>query len=160
MEAGIRVWLHRIFLVVAALFVVIQARQPSRINPPVDPDLDIKWYVPVTPGAWPILARSCDDCHSNRTVWPWYSAVAPISWLVANDVSEGRSKMNLSEWGSYPLKKRLDLLKGICEEVTEGKMPPAAYALMHPSARLAPGDVKTLCQWTRTFERPPSNGVE
>jgi hypothetical protein len=155
-----RVWLHRIFLVVAAVFVAIQARQPSRINPPVDPDLDVKWYVSVNPEAWPILARSCDDCHSNRTVWPWYSAVAPISWLVANDVSEGRSKMNLSEWGSYTLKKRTDLLKGICEEATEGEMPPAAYTLMHSSARLTPGDIETLCQWTRSFELTPSNGVK
>jgi hypothetical protein len=151
-----RVWLKRMILVMAALFVAIQAVRPSRTNPPINPALEIKSFDPVSSQTGPILSRSCDDCHSNRTVWPWYSEVAPTSWLVAHDVNEGRSKMNLSEWGSYPAKKRSDLLKDICGEVTKGEMPIAAYTRMHTSARLTAGDVKALCQWTKSFERGPS----
>jgi Haem-binding domain len=159
-EAGVRVWLKRTVLIVAVVFVVIQVVRPSRTNPPIDPALEINSIHTVTPAVSAIFARACDDCHSNRTVWPWYSAVAPSSWLVAHDVNDGRSKMNLSEWASYPQDKRFHLLKGICEKVTRGKMPIATYTLIHTSARLTPGDVQTLCQWTKTPERTVPSRVK
>ncbi len=96
-----------------------------------------------------IINRSCADCHSNRTVWPWYSSVAPVSWLVVHDVNEGRGELNFSEWGTYTARRRDRKLTEICNEVREGDMPGAAYALMHPQAKLSPADVNTLCEWTQ-----------
>lgn len=152
--------LKRIVLAIIVILAAIQFVRPSRTNPPVNPALDIGSLHTVSPEVGSIVARSCNDCHSNRTVWPWYSAVAPSSWLVVSDVNDGRSKMNLSEWATYPEKKRFDLLKDICEEVSRGKMPMPAYTLMHPVARLTPADVNALCQWTKTPERTISSRNE
>ena len=74
---------------------------------------------------------ACFDCHSNQTVWPWYSNIAPVSWLVQHDVGEGRQALNFSEWG------RGQEADEAAEAVAEGKMPPFSYTLMHPDARLS-----------------------
>ncbi|MBE0557908.1 MAG: heme-binding domain-containing protein, partial [Proteobacteria bacterium] len=95
-----------------------------------------------------ILRRSCYDCHSNETVWPWYSAVAPASWLVVDDVTEARKRMNFSEWGSYKMGKVLSLLEGMCEEATDGGMPLKPYVLLHPSTGLSELEIKALCGWS------------
>ncbi len=147
-------WLKRTIIIVAAVFVAIQFIRPSRTNPPVNAGLVITSVQSVTPAAKSILDRSCSDCHSNRTVWPWYSQVAPSSWLVASDVNGARRKMNLSEWGTYPEYRRLDRMKGICDEVTRGNMPPWQFLLMHSAARLSPADVNALCQWTKASLPP------
>ncbi len=80
-----------------------------------------------------LAERACFDCHSNQTIWPWYSNVAPISWLVYRDVSEGRQRMNFSDWQNYNLKDTRE----ISSAITEGEMPPIQYLLMHKSARLS-----------------------
>ena len=147
-------WLKRTIIIVAAVFVAIQFIRPSRTNPPVNAGLEITSVQSVSPAAKSILDRSCSDCHSNRTVWPWYSEVAPSSWLVASDVNGARNRMNLSEWGTYPEYKRLDRIKDICDEVTKGNMPPWQFLLMHSSARLSPADVNALCQWTKASLPP------
>ena len=73
-----------------------------------------------------VLENSCANCHSNQTEWPWYSHVAPVSWMIASDVHEARRKMNFSEWAEYPANKREDKLEEICEQVTNGDMPDPA----------------------------------
>jgi hypothetical protein len=75
--------------------------------------------------------QSCGDCHSNETKWPWYSNIAPVSWLVAHDVEEGRSRLNVSEWGT-----RRNEADEAAELVMEGEMPMPIYLAMHPTARL------------------------
>lgn len=144
-----KVWIKRILLTLAVLLVAAQVVRPARTNPTVDPKLEISAVHTGSPAAIGILERSCNDCHSNRTVWPWYSSVAPASWLVTSDVREGRSEMNLSEWGAYSQEKRQKLLGKMCEEVTEGDMPGALYASIHPQARLTGADVQTVCAFSR-----------
>ena len=95
-----------------------------------------------------ILKRSCYNCHSHETVWPWYSRIAPVSWLVASDVSEGRENMNFSKWGGYPAGKLNEILEDVREEVEEGEMPPWYYLLPHPEARLSSNDKAALRAWT------------
>jgi hypothetical protein len=91
-----------------------------------------------------VLDRSCRDCHSNGTVWPWYTQVAPLSWLMTQAVREGRNVVNFSEWAAYqPAQQRL-LLALSCEDATNGKMP-GAYTLLRPETRLSPQDVETIC---------------
>ena len=77
-----------------------------------------------------LAVRACYDCHSNETVWPWYSNVAPVSWLVQRDVDEGREELNFSEWN------RPQEGDESAETVREGSMPPRSYLLTHPDARL------------------------
>jgi cytochrome c551/c552 len=86
-----------------------------------------------------LVKRACFDCHSNETVWPWYSYVAPVSWLVYNDTMEGRSRMNFSDWNT----KSRDV-REIVGEIEEGGMPPAIYLPMHPSARLSDAEKQQL----------------
>ena len=132
-----------------AIVVVIQAFRPSRTNPPIDAKQEITAAMNVDAGVQSILNRSCNDCHSNRTVWPWYSEIAPISWGVASDVRDGRRHMNLSEWGSYPDYKRKDLLDKACKMVTQRDMPPFTYGLVHRQTQLSDPERETICRWTK-----------
>lgn len=115
----------------------------------MDVKQDISTVMTVDVAVQPILDRSCNDCHSNRTVWPWYSEIAPISWLVASDVSDGRRHMNFSEWGTYPGYKREDLLNEACRIVTERDMPLLTYVITHREGRLSDSDREAVCRWTK-----------
>jgi hypothetical protein len=130
----------------AAALAAIQLVPVERSNPPVVADLD----GPVEVVA--VLRASCYDCHSNETSWPWYSRVAPVSWLVAHDVDEGRSHLNLSLWGSYDATRRAKLAEEMWEEVADGEMPLTIYLLAHPSARLDDADRATLRSWAAAME--------
>jgi hypothetical protein len=93
------------------------------------------------------LRHACYDCHSRETVWPWYSRLAPVSWLVAHDVVEGREHLDFSIWTTLRPARQTKLLAKIVEEVREGEMPPHLYALMHPQARLDDGARAALVDW-------------
>src|SRR3977135_1340040 len=103
-------------LVLLTLVIVIQFIRPPKTNPPIDPAKEL--HAP--PEVAAILARSCNDCHSSRTVWPWYSNVAPISWLLYSDVTSAREAMSFSEWRTYSARKQSNRLEKICEEVKKG----------------------------------------
>ena len=124
------------------LFVVIQLVPLGRnhTNPPVvsEPNWD-------SPATRELAKIACFDCHSNETVWPWYSNVAPVSWLVYYDVVGGRNRMNFSEWSSN-FHPNFDELVGI---IQEGEMPPAQYLLMHPNANLSAADKQALIDGLR-----------
>lgn len=140
--------LKQSFIALALLFLVIQLFNPVRRNPPVDPAREIAAIHPLNPEVSAVLQRSCNDCHSNRTAWPWYSHVAPASWLIAHDVNEGRDALNFSEWTSYNSEKSRELLGKVCEEARDRQMPISQYTLVHPQARLTANDVQALCSWT------------
>lgn len=118
-------------LVVLA-FLAIQAVPYGRdhTNPPVLSEP--AWQGPRTRE---LAKRACFDCHSNETVWPWYSHIAPVSWLVQNDVQEGRAVLNFSEWG-LP-RESDDPLEPFIVVVGEGRMPPRNYRWLHPGAWLS-----------------------
>ncbi|RPI18631.1 MAG: cytochrome C [Ignavibacteriae bacterium] len=137
-------------IVIIALFLLIQLYRPERFTTAeVTPDhITKKLNVPANVES--ILRRSCFDCHSNHTNWPWYSNVAPASWLLADDVETGRKEMNFSEWGKMPESKREIKLESICEEIEEGEMPLPKYLILHPDAKLSDADKKILCDWAES----------
>lgn len=94
-----------------------------------------------------LLKTSCYSCHSNETKYPWYSHVAPSSWLVAHDVRAGREELNFSTWQDYDLRKMLGKLDDITSEVGEGRMPLGIYTLMHPSSKLDEAQRKLIVAW-------------
>ena len=104
----------------------------------------------MTPEVAAIFERSCRDCHSNKTVWPWYTNVAPISWWLSNHVNEGRRDLNMSEWGRLPRDRQERKLRQICDQIEDGEMPLSTYLPMHPAARLSEQDKKTVCDWTES----------
>jgi hypothetical protein len=100
-----------------------------------------------------IMQRSCQNCHSERTEWPWYSYVAPVSWLVENDVSKARSHMNLSRWDQYSLEEKQEHLAELAAAVRSRQMPPARYTLIHRSAKLSHTELERIYQWARGERR-------
>ena len=137
-----------ILIVGVCLFILIQVKRPARTNPAVDAAQTIAAQTQLTPPAKDIFDRSCRDCHSNQTEWPWYTNVAPISWFIVDHVNTGRKNMNLSEWGKLDSGRQDRKLRQICDEVTDGAMPLSTYTPLHPGSKLSPADVKTLCDWT------------
>ena len=97
-----------------------------------------------------LVKGACFDCHSNETVWPWYSSIAPASWLVYNDVQEGRENLNFSEW---PATGGSGLMLAASQIVREGEMPPIQYKLAHSSARLSDEERKQLADGLRASGR-------
>lgn len=106
-------------------------------NPPVMSE--VQWDSPRTQE---LFNRACADCHSNETKYPWYSKIAPVSWLIAHDIEEGREKMNVSMIGVQPKNK----LKDAADEVKEGEMPIPPYLIAHPEARLSDTEKKELAE--------------
>ena len=128
--------------------VIAQFFGPAKTNPSSDASQSIEARLQVTPQVTAILDRSCNDCHSNKTRWPWYSNVAPVSWFVIDHVNEGRENINFSEWGKYSQRDNDSLLRQMCREVRAGVMPLSSYTPLHPGSKLSAEDVKTLCDWT------------
>ena len=145
----------------AILFIVVLAAaqfvRPERGNPPTDVNRTIQAHVRSANGLGAVLDRSCRDCHSNGTVWPWYTQIAPVSWLMAYGVSKGRNAVNFSEWAAYPLDQQRAVLVASCQDASAGKMP-GAYTLLHPEMRLSAQDIETICAAARQAEADAANG--
>jgi len=145
-----KVWkvMRWLVIVLACLFIAAQFSTPARTNPAMDQSFALQSHVQVTPQVASILDRSCRDCHSNNTRWPWYSHVAPVSWFVIDHVNHGRNHLNFSEWGRYNQREAEGMLSEICREVKSGSMPLSSYTPLHPGSKLSADDVKILCDWT------------
>ena len=104
---------------------------------------------PIEPRTLAIFERACQDCHSERTRFPWYSYIAPFSWLVRHDVLRGREWLNLSRWEAYPLVRKQRLLSEIANQVQDRDMPLRQYTFIHRDARLSDGDIAAIFHWTQ-----------
>jgi heme-binding protein len=138
-------WFKKTLIASIVVFVAIQFVRPSHSNPPVDAQQTLAAHIGDAQAIMPVIDRACGDCHSNETRWPWYSNVAPVSWLIAREVQAGRAALNFSSWGTYSVEQQRKLLKESCEEVREGEMPIFTYTLLHTEAKLVPTDVQAIC---------------
>jgi hypothetical protein len=136
--------LKKILLVLTVIIIGIQFIPVERSNPPVTGKIDAPSNV------LSILKTSCFDCHSNETIWPWYSYIAPVSFLVSADVNNARKRVNFSEWDKYDDEKRAKKLNAIIEDVEEGEMPLSKYTLIHPDAKMDQVKIKILKDWVNT----------
>jgi len=107
-----------------------------------------------------VLEKKCADCHSTNTEWPLYSRLAPGSWLVEHDVHEGRDHLNMSQWQRYNLETQIDLLTSIASEVRSGQMPVGQYLILHPRARLSPGEQQLIYDWAKAERKHIRQQVE
>ncbi len=126
-------------VVLVGLFLLAQLIPYGRehANPPVV--LEPRWANPTTLA---LAQRSCFDCHSNKTRWPWYAKIAPISWLVTHDVMEGREHLNFSDWQGG--RRKGESPRRLQKEIRKGDMPPLTYLLAHDEARLSPEEKQQL----------------
>lgn len=137
--------LKKILIGIVALLVVIQFVPVDRSNPPVTAD----FTGPADVAA--VLRTSCYDCHSNETIWPWYSRVAPVSFFVANHVGEGREHVNFSTWGDMAPGNRAHAVGEIQEVIAKGEMPLTGYVMLHSEAKLAPDELRTINAWATAY---------
>jgi Haem-binding domain len=146
MTPGVARWARRALLTVLVVLIGIQFIRPDRTNPPVTAAHSLLPHAPADVRA--ILDRSCRDCHSSETRWPLYSEVAPMSWMVASHVHDGRDRFNYSEWTAYDTDEQDKLLGSMCSLTKRGRMPVPSYLWIHRDAKLAPGDVAAICAWS------------
>ena len=144
--------ISKLAIAAVALLLVIQLVPVDRSNPPVESE------VPADAETRAILKRACYDCHSHETRWPWYAKVAPVSWLVAHDVEEGREHLNFSAWNRYDAKKQAKKLDEVWEEVEEGEMPLWFYVPLHPEAKLSDADLARIEAWSRSAAKAAKQG--
>ncbi|HZM01207.1 MAG TPA: heme-binding domain-containing protein [Planctomycetota bacterium] len=138
-------------LLLLVAFVAAQFKPVALDNPPVEAGAALV----APPEVDAILRRACYDCHSHETRWPWYSRVAPASWLIEYDVREARGELNFSTWNGYSSDRREHKLEEIVELTAAGEMPLWYYVPLHPSARLSDADLDTLARWAQ-----PAEGAE
>jgi hypothetical protein len=143
------------FYALALCTVILSAGlffQPAPTNPGVAPGRGIEASVNVPDGVRNILRRSCYDCHSSETRWPWYAAMPGLSRRLEADVLQGRSTMNFSDWtgtaGRSPA-RAASTLSAVCVAVRQGIMPKSPYTYLHPGAKLSPEEINQLCEWTQ-----------
>jgi Haem-binding domain len=144
----VRPWTRHIAVAIGFLLLAIQFVPVDRSNPAIDPPRTIYASLTMPGEVKAVFERSCKNCHSNETDWPWYSYVAPVSWVVGHDVHQARKMMNFSEWGRYSAERKEDKLEEICEQVTKGDMPDRKYAIFHREAKVTAQEREAVCQWT------------
>jgi Haem-binding domain len=136
-------------VVILAIVFAAQLVRPERTNPAIDVSQTVEAQVGTTSELAAVFDRACRDCHSNATVWSSYTQIAPLSWVMAYAVREGRTVVNFSEWATYPPARQRMLLAASCKDVSTGKMPGQPYTLLYPEARLSAKDVETICAAAR-----------
>ncbi len=137
----------------AVLFLIIQFIPVDRTNPPVQTTIQAPEDITT------ILRRACFDCHSHETVWPWYSRVAPASWLLASHVQEGRKDLNFSIWPAFNFQGQELIFREMEKQIKEEKMPPAGYVFSHPDAQLNDKDKSLLLSWIRAGFNEDANFI-
>ncbi len=146
-----------VLAVLIIFLVLIQIFQPKRTNPPALPSRSLSAHVKIPPDVYADLLRSCGDCHSDQTHWPWYSHIAPLSWVITDDVNEGRRHMNFDDWEALQSPKDAsERLTGICEEIKKKGMPPVSYRLAHEDFLLNSQQITMICAWSQSFQANPS----
>lgn len=135
------------FIALIIALVVMQFIQPDRTNPESDVNNDFIAVNNIDSEIGHFLKTACYDCHSNNTRWPWYSKVAPVSYVVAHHVEEGREHLNFSEWGTYSEGKAEHKLEECIEEIKEGEMPMWGYVALHSDADLTDEEMEQLVNY-------------
>lgn len=120
-------------------------RQPASSSP--GPQLEM------SPQVARIFSHACADCHSNSTVWPWYSYIPPASWLIEHDVKNGRNRLNVSVWEKYSSTEKRELLADIATVVANHEMPLKQYRMLHQTARLSAENTELLISWASKQRR-------
>ena len=128
-------------------FIIIQFFRPNFTNSLIVPGETLEDSTVVPPEVQMVLTRSCNDCHSNKTLYPWYSQISPFSWFLAGHIDEGRRELNFSTWNTNDVRQKIHKLDEICEMVEGGHMPLPSYLWIHRDAALSADQRKLICDW-------------
>jgi len=142
--------MKKTILAILVVFILIQFIRPEK-NVSGDKTNDISTIMEIPNDANEILKTSCTDCHSNTTVYPWYSEIAPVSWYLASHVNDGKEHLNFSEWASYNKDQQKHILKDLLEELEDHEMPLKSYLIIHKDAEMTKNQYETLLSWVKTI---------
>jgi hypothetical protein len=143
--------MKKILLALLAIIILIQFIRPEKNNSNNELNA-ISTVMDVPAEVQEILKTSCNDCHSNNTVYPWYSEIAPVSWYLASHVNEGKEHLNFSEWASYNENQQSHIIKDIEEELQDKKMPLKSYLIIHENAKMTEAQYKIMLNWVKTLK--------
>jgi len=130
--------------------LLIQFIRPSQDNPPTDQAQSFQQVANPPAEVVSVLKSACYDCHSNETVYPWYSQIAPFSWWLANHINEGREHLNFSTYGQISAEDKGKVMEEIAEVIQKNEMPLASYTWLHPEAKLSEAQKNMLMQWANS----------
>jgi len=142
----------KIILGLAVILIGIQFFQPFRNQSAEVPAAHIEKVYNVPQNVNAILARSCYDCHSNNTRYPWYNRIQPGAWYMAEHIKKGKEELNFSEFGEYSARKQRSKFRAMSGQTKDGEMPLLSYTLIHRNAVLSNEDKQVLLEWFGKME--------
>ena len=134
-------------LLIIAILIVLQFFQPEKNQGSITQESDLIVVASVPDSLSKILITSCYDCHSNRTEYPWYNRISPVSWYLYKHVSEGKEGLNLSEYGNLSKAEKIGALSDLYDALEAGTMPLQSYMLIHRDARMSQEEIDALLDW-------------
>jgi len=144
--------IKKILLLLLVIFIAIQFIRPKK-NISSGPFVNsIDRHYPIPKDVQAVLKRSCYDCHSNNTYYPWYNNIQPVAWLLASDVNEGKEDLNFDEFNGYKLSDKQHKLSDLTKEVKEGDMPMSIYTIIHRGAALSEAEKQRLITWADSLK--------
>lgn len=134
----------------AFVLILLQFFRIDKTNPPVVDGETLEAAVAVSPDISLIMGRACNDCHTNKTIYPWYANVQPAGWFLKGHIDEGREELNFSKFNTFEKKKKIRKLEEVCSEVESGQMPLPSYTWIHRDAILTESEKAAICSWTKS----------
>ena len=139
---------RRVLVALLAVLIVMQFIQPDKTNPESPAEADFLAVHNVDGEVGGLIKRACYDCHSNQTVYPWYSRISPLSWYLNKHIEEGKEGLNFSEYGQLEKADKIGALADFYDVLDAGTMPLQSYMLLHKQARLSLEDSEALRSWS------------
>lgn len=131
-----------------AVLALLQFFQPERGNAPIDPELDMLEVIAAQEPMANLIRSACYDCHSNQTVYPWYSRISPFSWYLNKHIVKGKEDLNFSDYSLLDKADKIGAFADFCDALDAGTMPLQSYMLIHKDARLTLAERESLCNWS------------
>lgn len=138
------------FIVLLAVLVVIQFFRPEKNQGEIT-GMHLFEQDQVPDDIKILLKNACLDCHSNQTTYLWYHHISPVSWLINNHITEGKSELNLSEWGNMEPLDQIGALEKMSREIKSGEMPLKSYVLIHSKAKLSDEQKEQFYSWAENL---------
>ena len=140
--------IKKVLLASGLIIIAIQFLQPPHNKSEQLLATDISKIVGIPDTVRSVLIKSCYDCHSNNTIYPWYSNIQPVGWLMAYHIKHAKGELNFSEFGNYSQRRQVSKLDGIANSIKDDLMPLSSYKLMHKNARLSTNGKTMIRNWT------------
>ena len=149
-------------IAILVILVIMQFFRIDKTNPETSPENDFLTSVNAPQDIHNMIKTSCYDCHSNETVYPWYSNFAPVSWMLKSHINDARDNINFSEWSDFTNKNKIGIYEDCIDMINDHDMPLASYKLMHKEARLSDNQRNELINWFKKLEEntPTSDSIQ